>query len=178
MESIKLEKIEKSKNKVIYNFIASKNIKKYFNEEKFFVEYDTDVESIPDSILSIPFVSIMLPIIWCTNSILWIYDIDRTFYEAIYRIKNAYQEMYPHFKLKGTVVPVKTIKNYYEYENEAIQLFSGGIDAHTTYIRIKNKNPILVNVYGWNKHLDESSIVFEKDMLDIKEFSIRNNLIS
>lgn len=178
MDSIKLEKIEKKENKVIYSFIVSSNIKKYFNEEKFFIEYDTNIEDIPDSILAIPFVSVMLPIIWCTNSILWIYDIDKTFYESIFRIKNAYQEMYPHFKLKGTVVAVKVINNYYDYKNEAIQLFSGGVDAHTTFIRIKEKNPILINIYGWNKNIDESNIVFEQDKKDIREFANKNNLNS
>ena len=73
MESIRLEKIEIDKTMVKYFFHTSEKLKKYFKEDKYmFINYDENVEDIPKSILTIPFVSLILPIIWSTNSILWI----------------------------------------------------------------------------------------------------------
>ena len=179
MESIKLDRIKVNNNRVEYFFTPSSKLQKYFKSNNhMFIEYDTCIDDIPKSILAIPFISLMLPIIWSTDSILWIEEVDRTFYDSIFNIKNAYQEMYPHFKLKGTVVPAKTIYNTYNIEREAIQLFSGGMDANCTFIRIKDKNPILVNIYGWFEDYISKNNVFEKDKEDISLFAKANNVES
>lgn len=177
MESIKLNNIVVEGKKVSYLFKSTLGLQRYFKTNRMFIEYDVDVDEIPKSILSIPFISLMLPIIWSTDSILWIEEVDRTFYDSIKDLKNAYQEMYPHFDLKGTVVPAKTVYNSYEVEREAIQLFSGGLDSNTTYVRIRDKKPVLVNIYGWFEENICKNNVFEQDKIDIDRFAIENELI-
>ncbi|MEG1410484.1 MAG: hypothetical protein RR942_13470 [Romboutsia sp.] len=172
MESIKLDNIIVNENRVDYIFSTSKGLEKYFNKpNNLFINYDVDISEIPKSILAIPFISIVLPIIWSTNSILWIEEVDRTYYDSIHNIKRAYQEMYPHFPLRGTVVPAKTIYNAYTVEREVIQLFTGGIDSSCTFIRNKDKNPILVNIYGWFDDKVKDNKVFDGDKKDIRLFS-------
>lgn len=179
MESIRLDKVIVEGKKVTYLFTPSLGLEKYFRKDnKMFIEYDIELNDIPKSILTIPFVSIILPIIWSTNSILWIEEIDRTFYDSIKKLKNAYQELYPHFKFRGTVVSAKVIENSYEVERESIQLFSGGLDANATYVRIAETNPILVNIYGWFEKYGDISNVFEQDKKDIGEFAKQNRLNS
>lgn len=171
MESIMLDKLMIHQNRVDYYFTPSKGLEKYFKHHILFVEYDVNISDVPESILVIPFVANMMPLLWLTDSILWIKDIDRTFYDAIPRIKYAYQEIYPHFTLKGTIVPAKTTENIYVPEREAIQLFSGGVDAHATFLRIKENNPILVYVLGlYTTDISENK-VYDADKRYIREFS-------
>lgn len=178
LESILLDEIKVNRNRVDYYFTPSKGLEKYFQHNNLFVEYDTDISQIPESILVIPFVSNIMPLLWLTNSILWIKDIDRTFYDAIPNIKYAYQEMYSNFKLKGTIVAAKTTDNTFVPKKEAIQLFSGGVDAHTTFIRLKDKNPILVNIQGIYKTEITENKIYESDKTYVSEFANRFDLKS
>lgn len=178
MESIILDKLIVNKNRVDYYFRVSKGIQKYFEFDRFFVEYEVDISDIPHSILVIPFVGNVLPLTWLTGCDLMVRDIDRTFYDAISMIKNAYQEMYPNFKFRGTVVPAKTTVNTYIPEREAMLLFSGGIDANASFIRIREKQPILVNIQGlYGRDISENA-VYDADKRDISAFATKNDVQS
>ena len=52
-----LSGIERKGHLVNYHFTVSREIEKYFTTDNLFVEYDRDVADLPDSILTIPFVS-------------------------------------------------------------------------------------------------------------------------
>lgn len=172
-KNVLLEELIKEGNSVTFKFSCSENMKKYFNEYHLTLDYDVDIESLNDSILTIPFLANLLPLSWLTDCIIWVRDIDRTFYDSIPRLKYAYQEMYPDFKFKGTVVPAKTTYNCYEIEREAIQLFSGGVDANATYIRIKELTPILVNIFSKSISSNDEK-AFKADKKRIESFSSEN----
>lgn len=177
MSNIKLNKIEVKKNRVYYFFEVSKELRRFFDKELYmFVEYDEDITNIPKSILVIPFVANIIPLIWITDSTLWVEEIDREYYDSLYRVRSVYQDMYPKCKFRGTIISAKTTNNNYKAKRPAMQLFSGGLDAITTSIRINHKNPILINIYGWHKEKIESNIIFDSDKRNILEFSRRNNL--
>jgi len=78
MENIILKNIHFDKNVVCYNFEVSPGLKKYFNSDKLWIEYDESLNDCPTSILTIPFVSIMLPIMWVTDAVLWVDELDFT----------------------------------------------------------------------------------------------------
>lgn len=178
MESVILDKLVVKNNRVDYYFTPSAKIEKYFKNNNMFVEYDLDISDIPVSMLVIPFVANVLPLMWLIDGILWVTDIDRTFYDAIPRIKHAYQELYPHYDLKGTIVPAYTTENTFMPEREAILLFSGGVDSNATFIRIKNKNPVLLNVQGWYETDIDDDKVYDADKRDITNFALANNVES
>ncbi|MCS4569954.1 hypothetical protein FZ989_00405 [Clostridium perfringens] len=92
-----LDKINVNKNRVEYYFSISGCYDKYFNHEKFmYIEYDYDIEDIPESLLAIAFVANTIPFIWLCNGSMEIYDLDKTFYESLESIKGGFQEMYPN----------------------------------------------------------------------------------
>ena len=161
---VKLDRIKIIRNRVDYFFSVSENLEKFFyNSPHMFIEYDEDIESIPLSILVIPFVANVIPLMWITNSTLWIEEIDRKYYDSLFRVKRAYQDMYFNFNLGGAIVSARTINNEYEIKRKAAQLFSGGLDAISTCIRINDKNPLLINIYGWyDKEIKENK-VFDSD---------------
>lgn len=177
MESVKLDKMTIKDNRIDYYYKVSSGLKKYFSKEHhMFIEYDVNIEEIPQGILVIPFVANILPLMWLTNATLWINDIDRDYYESLFRIKRAYQEMRPGYTLRGRIIPAY-ISNYnYAIKRKALQLFSGGVDAIATYIRIRELSPILLNIYGWHNEEIIYSKVFESDKRNINKFANENDV--
>ncbi|EOU1946152.1 peptidase, partial [Clostridium perfringens] len=123
----------------------------------------------------IPFIANILPLIWVVNGILWVEEVDENYYRSLFRIRSAYQDMYQNCDLKGNIITARIVKNEYNIVRESALLFSGGLDAMTTSIRISDKNPLLINIYGWHKDNIIYNEVFESDFKNISEFAIRNN---
>lgn len=173
MDDLILEDTIVEGNRVTFNFTPRGFLKEYFNVTTMFLEYDCPVTEVPISILNIAFVSSILPLMWLTNTTLWVDELDRTFYDSVRRIKSAYQDLYPHCKLGGNLVVARPVNNSYEPKRESLLLFSGGIDAHVSYLRIKDQAPILCNIQGWyrNNGEDAQSIAAEADRRDISAFA-------
>lgn len=166
-----LKDIRIENNCICYEFSAYGSIKKMFNTNLLWIDYGTNIENIPKSILVIPFVSVMLPVIWVMNGTLWINEIDRTFYESSFLLRRAYSDLYPKYPLKGKIVPSYIIENTVENKEDGFMLFSGGLDAHTSYIRHLERIKFLVNIQGWYKNIDEVNIVANADFKLLKQFA-------
>lgn len=182
MNSIKLDKTIVENNRVDYFFSIDGNLQKYFKlSNNLFLEYNYDITDIPNSILDIPFVANVIPLVWITNSLIFIDELDKAFYEGLNNVKAAYQKMFHSIKLGGEIVVGKIIDNTYIPENEAASLFSGGLDALTTFIRIKDKKPFLITEYGWHENEIKSSEVWESDKENAvdfgKQYGLNNILI-
>ena len=81
MSDIRVINIKKSGNRIDYEYNINGECSKYFNlEEKFFVEYDFNVEDIPNGIAIIPFLCNILPISWIFNATITVDEIDSDFY--------------------------------------------------------------------------------------------------
>lgn len=176
MENIILKNIHFDKNVVCYNFEVSPGLKKYFNNDKLWIEYDESLNDCPTSILTIPFVSIMLPIMWVTDAVLWVDELDFTFYHSTFYLQQAYQNLYRNHLLKGRLVPSNLRRNEICESKDAFILFSGGVDAHTTYIKNKDDISRLVNIQGFYHSLQEVNKVAEADIKDISDFADTESL--
>lgn len=177
MRSIVLDKMDINKNKIDYYFSIEGKIQKYFNKKNYlFFEYNHNISILPKSILAIPFVANIAPLAWITDSTIKVNELDKSFYDCLSKIKKAYQNMYPNVSFKGKIIVENIVCNSYIPQYEAAQLFSGGLDALATYIRIKEKNPLLITEYGWHKEKTEENAVWEKDKTNVVGFAIRNEL--
>lgn len=173
-ENLILEKITVDKTLVRYDFSFSKGLAPYFTTNVMYVEYDSDVSSLPESILAIPFVGSLIALTWATDSILWVKEIDETYFDSLKAVKTAYQELYSHFPLGGRFVAAYKRKNRHidnPGSNRAIVLFSGGIDAHTTYVRNRHKDLCLCNIQGWLDKPGSESEAQKADFRDVKNFA-------
>lgn len=178
MDDIILRKTNVFGGRVEFDFEVRGELKKYFTTNQMYVEYSQSVEDIPKSILNIAFVSSILPLMWLTDTVMWVNEIDRTFYDSLLRLKNAYQDLYPHYKFGGRFVAAKPEYNNYTVSRECLLLFSGGIDAHVTYLRNKELKPILCNIQGWYDDKDKSKIAAaDADYKDIELFAKHEHLI-
>lgn len=148
MEEIILNKIEKKDTRLIYDFSVSTGLKKYFSGKQFIIEYSENIESVPNSIASIPFVCNMLPIVWLNNATLKIPELDKDFFEAIPEFKNGYIQMFPESNFAGEIIttPVNNCCNSLTKKSAA--LFSGGLDAVNTLVDHIDENPHLIAIWG------------------------------
>lgn len=156
-------------------FDVSVELEQYFSELRVFeIEYSEDVSAVPESVLVIPFVCDVLPIVWLTDATLEIPQLDKEFYESIPKIRQGYVEMSPMLDFKGAMAVGEIIDNHYEPAEETAAFFSGGVDAFATLVAHANENPKLITLWGadvklddvagWNRvkqHVIETSLDFE-----------------
>ncbi len=150
MGHIILNAIDRIKNRITYHFSVSEDVKKYFSGKDFWIEYEINIESVPNSIAAIPFATALLPIMWLTDSTMDIPELDSEFYNCIPKIKEGYIDMYPGVEFKG-VLQVQRIeeteRNRKVYYQSAC-FYSGGVDATTSVFRHIDEKPLLISLWG------------------------------
>lgn len=148
MESIKLNKIIKNKNLISFDYTVTPNLKKYFSEKAFVIEYPDNIENIPDAILAIPFVCNVLPIVWFTDSEFIIDELDEAFYNSIPEFKKGYITMYPRVNFLGKLTINKIVDCSYPDEGKCAMFYSGGLDSANTLVKHFDENPYLLSIWG------------------------------
>src|SRR5690606_15763526 len=155
-----------SGTEIRYDYIVSSSFSKYFNSSNlFYAKYSEDVSSTPLSIAVIPLLSNIIPIAWFAGFDIFVDEVDKDFYNAVSDIKKVFIKNYPGYELGGNLKPKKVIENKIEGEKSAM-LFSGGVDAFATYIRLYNHNPDLVTIHGADIAIDDMD-----QWKDLKEFN-------
>ena len=176
MDGVVLNNVFVNEGLVEYRFSVSGSLKQYFTTDVMYIQYNESVEDIPESILTVPFVASILPLMWVTNTVMWVKDLDRTFYDSIHKIRDAYQRLYSHYQLQGNLVSANLVNNVLTVEKDALLLFSGGLDANSTYVRHHSKHPLLFNIQGWYKNLTDVDKAADADIKDIASFAKAENL--
>lgn len=186
MESIQITEIKVNGKCVDIYFNLSKGLEKFFlPEHHFFTEYTFEVTDIPKSVLVVPLLLNLLPFSWLVDCVIWIDEIDEDFYNCIQPLKTAFRELHSNIDFGGTLIAAKRVKNSFVFNNQALQLFTGGVDATTTTIRIIDKKPILFNTNGWYlNQSDEENKVYDADVsaiekiassLSLKSYFVKSN---
>ena len=173
MDGVILKEIKVNNNHVDYHFEVTGILKPYFSTDTMFIEYQEDMSMVPDSILAAPFVASIIPLMWATNTVMWVKELDQTFYDSILRVHDAYQRLYSHFPLKGNLIPANFIDNQLDVKRESLLLFSGGLDANCSYVRIRDSKPLLFNIQGWYKKLTDKDEAADADICDVTAFARR-----
>ena len=159
METIWVKNIEVDGHCVTYHLDVSKGLVCYFNSKcELFVEYGFDISDVPKSVLAVPILSNIMQFAWLFDCLVWIESVDKQFYECLPRIKRSFQEMYRGYSFGGSLIAAKVIDNEYLVKKESALLFTGGVDATTTFLRIRDTHPILIDTFGWCNDKDISAI--------------------
>lgn len=176
MDGVLLKNIIVDGGHVEYHFSVTGALKPYFSTEVLFIDYQEDMTSVPESILVIPFVASILPLMWVTNTVMWVSEIDQTFYDSIFCVHAAYKRLYSHYPLQGNLIAARFVDNQLIAEKDCLLLFSGGLDANCTYVRIHDKKPLLFNIQGWYKKNSDQDPAADADIRDISKFADRENV--
>ncbi len=143
---LRIDSIVRVDKTIRISFNASNEMKRYFNTFSF--DYSCEgAECIPNSILVIPFVCNVIPLVWLTDSVLYLKELDSSFYKSIDDFKRGYTQMYPMLSFRGDVQVESLEYNEYVPERNLV-LFSGGVDALTTTLRHKDENIELLTLWG------------------------------
>lgn len=146
-ELIELKNIKKHNNIISYEYELSEKLKKYINDNTLTIEYDDNVEDVPDAIMVVPFLCNILPIAWIFDATITVSEIDKSFYESIKDFKKGYMEMYPNMSFLGKL-NVKNIIDCKYKGKESLCFFSGGVDAMSTLIEHINEDVITLTLWG------------------------------
>ena len=149
---MKVKQIIKQDHVISYDYEISGDWKKYFTENNpFFVEYNKNIEYVPNSIAIIPLIGNSLIAAALFQAVIEVEEVDETFYEAIPNILQGYQDMYPdlHFYKENIVCAQSIIKNKKKIKDTHSMLyFSGGVDAYSSLITHENEDLELACIWG------------------------------
>ena len=160
---ISLNTVNVSQNTVMYEYSITEGLSPYFCKgTPFFVEYmvdgtSLDLQQVPQSILAIPFVCNVLPIVWLTDSELVVPELDKDFYNSIPKFKQGYIDMHKDAAFKGTISVGKIVENTPAVTGRSACFFSGGVDAWCTLTRHLEEKPDLIAVWGADIQYDNVS---------------------
>lgn len=146
---------EKGKLTVTYN--VSPELEKYFSSLRAYeVEYNEDISASPESVLVIPFICNIIPIVWLTDATLIVPQLDKEFYEGLPGVLKGYKDMSPMLEFKGDIKVDQLVDNSYLPTEEVGALFSGGVDAFATLIAHVEEKPSLITLWGADIKLDDT----------------------
>jgi len=152
---IKIEELRVLRNRILLSKISySRNIEKYFQQELFRVEYDSDVQNVSESILQIPVFSNIITVAWAVGADVYVKELDRSYLESLNKIKSVMKRWYPKLSFSTDIHVENIVSNKFSNRGYGM-LFSGGIDSTASYIRHKKQKPILIMVWGADVPLAE-----------------------
>ena len=129
-------------------------LRNFFNDSSFFAEYDCDIENTPDSVLPIPFLAAVAPLVWANQGDIYVNELDSLFLQSLYDVQSTLRAFYPKMNFKGKIIANRVIVTPPEAKqnSKSMVLFSGGVDAIASYIRHKEEKPILFTIHGLDLH--------------------------
>lgn len=176
MTNIILDEIVVDRNRVYYNFSYSPELSSFFRTNQMFLEYEEDMAGVPKSILSIPFIASVIGVAWLENTNLYVDELDSSYYCCLRELREAYRDMYYRASLRGRVVPCRIVENRLDKSAEALLLFGGGVDAHCSFLRHKEKVTHIANIQGWFNKIDGHDKAADADSQHCQEFASRMNV--
>ena len=136
-------------NRISYRYEISGEWSTYFRDNPFEITYPFDMESIPESIRIIPFLSQVLPVCWVCDAEIHVPVCDQDFYACLEDVKAGFRRMYPMIRFGGKLIPERTETNRHPSGgNRPLVCFSGGVDAFSTTLSHLPENPLLVSLWG------------------------------
>ena len=149
MGKIILEKVNLNNRDVKYYFSVSEDLKKYFKHTQMEIQYQEDISKVPISIISIPFIANVLPMVMLTDSEIYVEEIDEDFYDCIPDLANGYSSMFPESKFLGHIKANRIINNANQNQKNRVGMFfSGGVDSVYTLVSHANEKPDLISIWG------------------------------
>ncbi len=123
----------------------------FLKGNNFVVTYDRDISSLPISVLMIPYIMCMSPLIWLSGKNYIIDEIDYDTYHALEKIKKVFKLFYPQLKWNGTL----SAKHYFKNRSPQLKdpdhiglLFSGGLDCVSSSLGHYGKHQLLITNQG------------------------------
>jgi len=128
--------------------------KERFLLDDFFIEYeDVDLEEMPQSIITLPFILTMISTVWASGETYYVDVMDQDVYVGLAKLKKIYKLMYPKTPWNGKLIPRKVVSTpkpaqQFDENTHVALLFSGGLDSTVTSLYHKHKKQLLITAWG------------------------------
>ena len=159
MEYIILKEVVLKGNRCEYVCEFPDSLSKYLVDvnQNLFIELPAQYEanSVPKGILTIPFVGSFLCVSMMFNVGIKVPVLDKTFFESLSSVKDAYKKMYPYAEFCFDVLPDKIVDCTYDVQQTPSIFFTGGLDATSALIDRIAEKPLLVNIWGGDLLLND-----------------------
>jgi hypothetical protein len=161
-----ITKLTVHKNRV--DITIDEEFKKNYLKDDFFVQYDEEInlEKFDYSIVTLPFLTNVLSLVWISGKDYTIEEMDIEVYESFERLRKVFEIMYPKTPWTGQLIPKKFVSHTPVEEKDpgAIALlFSSGVDSTASSFYHRDRHQLLITAWGqsglplderklWEKH--------------------------
>ncbi|MFC2099476.1 hypothetical protein ACFLSF_01420 [Candidatus Bipolaricaulota bacterium] len=117
--------------------------------DDFFVQYEDDVslDALDESILIIPFLLNVLPLVWISGETYRIRSLDAELAAALDGIRRTFRTLYPGISWQGELIPDETVTHPPADESDEIALlFSGGADSAYSSLMHRETPQLLITI--------------------------------
>lgn len=152
MNKIKIKSVIMCENNISYEYTVEGEWTRFFRiKDCYFAQYSFSVEQLPQSIGVLPLLGNIMPMVWVFDATVYVEEIDKDFFECLQKVKKGYEDMYPALKLGGQVIAEKIVDN--KDNNKKVELstgclFSGGVDAFSTFFSHYQEKPDILTIWG------------------------------
>ena len=161
-------------NILMFKLSFSREIKKYFSSNSFYVKYDKKIKKVGKDILNIPAVASVITLAWTVNADVYVDHLDKTYLESLNIIKNVLNSFYPNINFDSKIHVDDIILNGFNKDEYGL-LYSGGIDSISSYIINKNKKPNLITIIGSMFSVNKDKFIMKIKNMH-KQFTEKENV--
>ena len=152
---------------------------KYLNEASFYATYhDVDLSEVPESILTVPFLTNIFAIVLFSGKKYTIPEMDARLYDSFGKISKVFRRLYPNTKWDGELVTQELVKNDpidkpLDPTEVAALLFSGGIDSTSAAYELQAQKLklLLIMMRGQGAHILKDDDLWNKQSTLSKNFA-------
>lgn len=107
---------------------------------------EIDIQSLPPSIVDIPLITNVIPVIWLSGKEYTIEEMDEDLYHSLIKIKEFFKRFFYNTSWEGELKPDRLVKHTPPQKNaQSAALFTGGLDSTTTVLRHFDENLTLIS---------------------------------
>ena len=156
MTHLRVESVTAAGRTVRASVSCSRDLRRFFPNREFEVEYGTSVEDVPERVLVVPVLAQACPAAWTRGGDVYVDVIDASFRAALYDVQATLRQMHPRIIEGGDVIAdrVEQPSEPRRFDGTGM-LFTGGVDSVATYVRHRDADPTLITVRGWLLRPDE-----------------------
>jgi len=145
---IKINDLQIVRNNIIlYKLTVSRNIRKYFSSNNFYIKYDKSIRNVGKDVLNIPAIASIITVAWALGADVYVDELDKTYLESLDKIKNVLKKFYPRINFNNIIDVENVISNSFSNDEYGL-LFSGGVDCTFSYLKNMDKKLNLITIMG------------------------------
>jgi hypothetical protein len=111
--------------------------------------YDVSLAGVPEALLLLPAVATLAPVAWVLGAVLHVPVLDAAFLDSLDRIRASLRCLYPALDWAGEVRAAAVVDRRDSRRATADGLlFSGGVDSLASFLRHRERRPLLISVRG------------------------------